>query len=267
MAAQPAGVALGVGQLLPWGAGALGVQPSQGLPEHSQAAAASVAIKANAGLAAELWRSLAGPKYFLARGSFSVAEDLSPDLLRLILKRIAGVSVACTNQLQGLSDFAVGCPPPGPGRGAPARHAGGVFSHFHRRIYGRTRIRHGERPGALHAERCKPAERYVGGTGVRAGAPTIPLYGRRITPKASSRRAPPSYQPRSRRVHARARLASRRTGEATPPRAASLRLQGPGGAPRVREAESAAGGGFREQPRGALSPLGENNIDKSSRRN
>ena len=66
-----------------------------------------MAIKANARLAAELWRSLAGAKYFLARGGFSVAEELSPDLLRLVLKKIASVSVACTTQLQARSDFAV----------------------------------------------------------------------------------------------------------------------------------------------------------------
>ena len=53
-----------------------------------------------------MWRSLAGTKYFLARGSFSESE-LSPDLLWLILKTIAGVSVACTKQLQGLSELVV----------------------------------------------------------------------------------------------------------------------------------------------------------------
>ena len=52
MAAQPAGVALGAGQLLPWGVGALGAQAPQGLPVPSQAAAASAAITANARLAA-----------------------------------------------------------------------------------------------------------------------------------------------------------------------------------------------------------------------
>ena len=80
---------------------------SQGLPEPSQATAASAAIEANARLAVEMWRSLAGTKYFLARGGFSVAEELSSDLLCLIRKKIAGVSVACTKQLQALSEFAV----------------------------------------------------------------------------------------------------------------------------------------------------------------
>ena len=107
MAAQPAGVALGASQLLPWGAGAFGAQPSQGLPDLSQAAVASATIKANTRLAAELWWSLAGIKCFLAHGSFSVVEELSSDLLSIILKRIVGVSVACTKQLQGLSEFAV----------------------------------------------------------------------------------------------------------------------------------------------------------------
>ena len=80
---------------------------SQGLPEPSQATAASAAIEANARLAVEMWRSLAGTKYFLARGGVSVAEELSSDLLCLIRKKIAGVSVACTKQLQALSEFAV----------------------------------------------------------------------------------------------------------------------------------------------------------------
>ena len=53
-----------------------------------------------------MWWSLAGTKYFLARGGFSVAEELSPGLLLLILKKITGVSVACTKQLQALSEFA-----------------------------------------------------------------------------------------------------------------------------------------------------------------
>ena len=54
-----------------------------------------------------MWRSLAGTKYFLARGGFGVAEELSPDRLILILKKITGVSVACTKQLQALSESAV----------------------------------------------------------------------------------------------------------------------------------------------------------------
>ena len=84
------------------------------------------------------------------------------------------------------------------------------------------------------------------GIAVRAGVPIILLYGRRSTPKANSRRAPSSYKPRPGREHARARLASGRTGEDAPPRVASPRLRRPCGAHGVREAKNAAGGGFRE---------------------
>ena len=54
-----------------------------------------------------VWRSLAGPKYYLARGSFSVTGDVSHDVLNLILKNVAWVSDASAKQLQALSDFVV----------------------------------------------------------------------------------------------------------------------------------------------------------------
>ena len=92
--AQAAGRTLGAGQVLPRVTGTLETQPSHGRPEPSLVAAASPAIKANACLAAELWRSLAGTKYVPR-----VAE-LSPDLLRLTFKNTVGVSVACTKQPQ-----------------------------------------------------------------------------------------------------------------------------------------------------------------------
>ena len=73
-----------------------GPPTDMGLSEASRAATTSAVIKENTQLVADLWQSLAGAKYFW-RAGFSVAEDLSPTLyVILILKRIAGVSVACT---------------------------------------------------------------------------------------------------------------------------------------------------------------------------
>ena len=79
---------------LSWPPGVLGAQPLQGLPEQPQLAAVTAAIKANARLAAEVWRSMAGTKYFITRGSFSVAEPLTPDILGFILKEVSSVSSA-----------------------------------------------------------------------------------------------------------------------------------------------------------------------------
>eukprot|EP00904_Undaria_pinnatifida_P000992 jgi/Undpi1/10894/HiC_scaffold_3.g01420.m1 len=98
---------LAAAQPLSWPPGVLGAQPLQGLPEQTQLAAATAAIKANARLAAEVWRSMAGTKYFIARGSFSVAEPLTPDILGFILKEVASVSPASTKQLQHLAELAV----------------------------------------------------------------------------------------------------------------------------------------------------------------
>eukprot|EP00904_Undaria_pinnatifida_P012463 jgi/Undpi1/8347/HiC_scaffold_25.g10815.m1 len=90
-------------QPLSWPPGVLGAQPLQGLPEQTQLAAATAAIKANARLAAEVWRSIAGTMYFIACGSFSVAEPLTPDILGFILEEVASVSPASTKQLQHLA--------------------------------------------------------------------------------------------------------------------------------------------------------------------
>eukprot|EP00904_Undaria_pinnatifida_P009624 jgi/Undpi1/5792/HiC_scaffold_2.g01066.m1 len=93
---------------------------AHGLPEQIQLAAATAAIKANARLAAEVWRSMAGAKYFIARGSFSVAEPLTPDILGFILKEVASVSPASTKQLQHLAELAVqDFFPPAPVRETP----------------------------------------------------------------------------------------------------------------------------------------------------
>ena len=73
MAAQPAGVGLETVHLLPWG-----FPNPVGRPPPARPSRPTLG-----------WRPICG-------GSFSVAEDLSPDLLSLILKRIVGVSVACT---------------------------------------------------------------------------------------------------------------------------------------------------------------------------
>ena len=54
MGGQPAGAALAVAQLLPWAPRGLGAQPPQGFPEPSQLAAATVAVKANARLVADV---------------------------------------------------------------------------------------------------------------------------------------------------------------------------------------------------------------------
>lgn len=48
-------------------------------------------------------------QYFLARGSFSVAEELTPDIVGFILKDVAGATTASTRQLQLLSELAVEC--------------------------------------------------------------------------------------------------------------------------------------------------------------
>ena len=50
---------------------------------------------------------MAGTKYFLARGNFSVAEKLTPDIQRFILKNVAGFTTATTRQLQSLAELAV----------------------------------------------------------------------------------------------------------------------------------------------------------------
>ena len=88
--------------LLP-GAGAMGVPPPAAQQAPGQLAAASAAAKANAKMAAELWRSRAGQQYFVARGCFHVPEEVNTALLGLILKKVAGVSAEVVRQLQTLS--------------------------------------------------------------------------------------------------------------------------------------------------------------------
>ena len=120
MGAHPAGPAFAAPQPLPWGPGGLGAQPPL-VFSPPQAAATTAAIKANARLAADVWRSMAGTKYFLARGSFSVAEELTPDIQRFILKKVAGVTTATTRQLQSLAELAVeDFFPPAPAGETPA---------------------------------------------------------------------------------------------------------------------------------------------------
>lgn len=60
-------------------------------------------------------------QYFLARGSFSVAEEITPGIVGFILKEVAGITTASTRQLQRLSELAVGwfCFPPIPAGNAP----------------------------------------------------------------------------------------------------------------------------------------------------
>lgn len=60
--------------------GAENDQPLQGLPEQSQMAAASAAIKAIARLAADVWRSMAGTDYFIARGSLQRRGGAHPPI-------------------------------------------------------------------------------------------------------------------------------------------------------------------------------------------
>ena len=57
------------------GAGAMGVPPPVAPQAPGQLAAAEAAAKANAKMAAELWRSRAGQQYFVARGCFHVPEE------------------------------------------------------------------------------------------------------------------------------------------------------------------------------------------------
>ena len=81
----PAGGALAGG---PWflpGAGAAGVPPPAAEQAPGQLAAASAGAKANAKMAAELWRFRVGQPYFVARGCFHVPEKLNTALLGLIL--------------------------------------------------------------------------------------------------------------------------------------------------------------------------------------
>ena len=81
----PAGGALAGG---PWflpGAGAAGVPPPAAEQAPGQLAAASAGAKANAKMAAELWRFRVGQPYFVARGCFHVPEELNTALLGLIL--------------------------------------------------------------------------------------------------------------------------------------------------------------------------------------
>ena len=98
---------LATAQPLSWPPRVLSAQPLQGLPEQTQLAAGTAAIKAIARLAAEVWRSMAGTKYFIARGSFSVAEPLTQDILGFTLKEVASVSPASTKQLQHLAELVV----------------------------------------------------------------------------------------------------------------------------------------------------------------
>ena len=95
------------------GAGAMRVAPPAAEQAPGQLAAASAAAKANANMAAEMWRSRAGPKYFVARGCFHVPEELNTALLGLILKKVAGMPAEGVRQLQNLSgwDVQAFCPP------------------------------------------------------------------------------------------------------------------------------------------------------------
>ena len=72
---------------------------------------------------------MAGAKYFIARGSFSVAEPLTPDILGFILKEVASVSPASTKQLQHLAELAVqDFFPPAPVRETPVAMPADVHS-------------------------------------------------------------------------------------------------------------------------------------------
>lgn len=99
MGAQPGGAAFAVAQLPPCSPGGLGVQIQQAAPVPSQFARATAAIKGNARLAADVWQSLAGTRYYIAWGSFSVAEELTPEILDFILKTVAGVTPVMIKQL------------------------------------------------------------------------------------------------------------------------------------------------------------------------
>ena len=107
IAAPPAGPAHAAAQPLPWAPGALGIPPQEVPVDPSQATAAAAVIDANARASADVWRALVGANLFLARGSFSVAVELSPKLLQFILKKVAGVSPAVAKQLQCVSGFVV----------------------------------------------------------------------------------------------------------------------------------------------------------------
>lgn len=50
---------------------------------------------------------MVGTKYFIARGSVSVAKELTPDTLGFILKEVACVSMASTKKLERLEELAV----------------------------------------------------------------------------------------------------------------------------------------------------------------
>lgn len=76
-------------------------------PNPKLDAASSTTIKANPTQAVEVWRSLAGTKYYGARGSFSITGDVSHDVLNLVFKKMVRVSDVSAKQLQALSDFSV----------------------------------------------------------------------------------------------------------------------------------------------------------------
>lgn len=75
-------------------------------------AATIAVIKANARLANDVWRSLAGTKHYTARGNFTVATEFTPEFQGVILKTVASVIPATTKQLQKLSGPAVEDFPP-----------------------------------------------------------------------------------------------------------------------------------------------------------
>lgn len=74
---------------------------------------------------ARVWLSHAGPSYYIIRGSYHVPEELSIDVFRYVLRRIAQVTQPVAEQLRSLSNFQLAdfyppLPPGGEPRPLPA---------------------------------------------------------------------------------------------------------------------------------------------------
>ena len=140
-----------------------------------------------------VWRSLAGSKYFIARRSFSVVGEFTPEIQGSILRTVAGVTPATTSQRQNLSDLAVEeVFYPAPAGGNPPGDAGRrVDPQFHRRLRVRALARHAEPSRYLHdSRRSVKAER--GPDAAPVVSPIITLRSPRIPTKYEGHSCPTS---------------------------------------------------------------------------
>ena len=116
----------------------MGVPPPVAPQAPGQLAAAEAAAKANAKMAAELWRSRAGQQYLVTRGCFYLPEEVNTALLGLIPKNVAGVPAEVVRQLQTFERLRrPSILPTSASRGhtdGPPRRA--ALQHLHLRFYG-----------------------------------------------------------------------------------------------------------------------------------